>query len=68
MLYDEKYANKEKKVPLEYIYNELHDDFIYNLREKNNYFRSIKNSKWAKLITDFAFLFQTLGELSDFMI
>lgn len=34
MLYDEKYANKEKKVPAEYIYNELHDDFIYNSREK----------------------------------
>ena len=34
MLYDEKYANKEKKVPAEYIYNELHDDFIYNSRDK----------------------------------
>ena len=30
MLYDEKYANKEKKVPVEYIYNELHDDLVYN--------------------------------------
>lgn len=34
MLYDEKYANKEKKVPVEYIYNELHDDLVYNSREK----------------------------------
>ena len=34
MLYNEKYANKDKKVSKEYIYNELHDDFIYNSKEK----------------------------------
>lgn len=34
MLYDERYANKKNKVPVEYIYNELHDDLIYNSREK----------------------------------
>ena len=34
MLYDERYANKEKKVPVEYIYNELHDGLAYNSREK----------------------------------
>ena len=28
-LYDEKYKNKKKKVPIIYIYNELHDDIIY---------------------------------------
>jgi len=39
MLYDEKYANKEKKVPVEYIYNELHDDLVYNSREKKKLFQ-----------------------------
>lgn len=34
MLYDERYANKKNKVPVEYIYNELHDDLVYNSREK----------------------------------
>lgn len=34
MLYDERYANKEKKVPVEYIYNELDDGLAYNSREK----------------------------------
>ena len=34
MLYDERYENKEKKVPVEYIYNELHDGLAYNSREK----------------------------------
>lgn len=34
MLYDERYANKKNKVPVDYIYNELHDDLVYNSREK----------------------------------
>lgn len=39
MLYDERYANKKNKVPVEYIYNELHDDLIYNSREKKKIFQ-----------------------------
>lgn len=33
-LYEEKYKNKKEKVPIEYIFNELHDDLIYTEEEK----------------------------------
>ena len=33
-LYEEKYKNKKEKVPVEYIFNELHDDLIYTEQEK----------------------------------
>lgn len=33
-LYEEKYKNKKEKVPIEYIFNELHDDLIYTEKEK----------------------------------
>lgn len=34
-LYEEKYKNKKEKVPIEYIFNELHDDLIYTEQEKD---------------------------------
>lgn len=33
-LYNEKYKNKKEKVPIKFIYNELHDDIIYTKEEK----------------------------------
>lgn len=32
-LYEERCKNKKKKVPIEYIYNELHDEPIYSQEE-----------------------------------
>lgn len=34
-LYEERCKNKKRKVPIEYIYNELHDEPIYSQEEKN---------------------------------
>ncbi len=34
-LYDERYRGKRKKVPIEYIYNELHDTPKYTEEEKD---------------------------------
>ncbi|HIU11438.1 MAG TPA: hypothetical protein IAB65_01925 [Candidatus Onthocola stercorigallinarum] len=33
-LYDERYKNKKEKVPIKYIYNELHDDILYTKEQE----------------------------------
>ena len=34
-LYEERYKNKKEKVPIKYIYNEIHDEPIYSEKEIN---------------------------------
>lgn len=33
-LYNEKYKNKKEKVPIKFIYNELHDETIYSKEQE----------------------------------
>ncbi len=33
-LYDERYKNKKEKVPIKFIFNELHDDTLYTKEQE----------------------------------
>ena len=44
-LYEERYKNKKEKVPIEFIYNELHDEPIYSQKEIKYIIQQAQNLK-----------------------